>query len=68
MKFGLTARALWSVATLSFVSSTFAQTDGSADVDTGRAPNILLVIADDVGTDVTSDMYPGLIDGLVERY
>ena len=31
-------------------------------------PNILLIISDDVGTDVTSDMYPGLIDGLVSRY
>jgi len=31
-------------------------------------PNILFVISDDVGIDVTSDMYPGLIDELVERY
>jgi arylsulfatase A-like enzyme len=31
-------------------------------------PNILLVIADDVGMDVTTDMYPGLIDDLVKKY
>jgi arylsulfatase A-like enzyme len=35
---------------------------------TGRHPNILLIIGDDFGVDVTSDMYPGLIDGLVEQY
>lgn len=33
-----------------------------------RSPNILLIIADDVGLDVTTDMYPGLIDELVEKY
>jgi hypothetical protein len=26
-------------------------------------PNILIVIADDVGLDVTTGMYPGMIDG-----
>ncbi len=34
---------------------------------TGR-PNILLIIGDDIGLDVTTDMYPGLIDGLLEQY
>jgi arylsulfatase A-like enzyme len=38
----------------------------------GRAgtprPNILLIIGDDIGIDVTSDMYPGLIDTLVNQY
>jgi arylsulfatase A-like enzyme len=33
-----------------------------------RRPNILLVIMDDVGLDVTTDMYPGLIDGLEKQY
>ena len=33
-----------------------------------RHPNILLIIGDDFGVDVTSDMYPGLIDGLVKQY
>lgn len=40
---------------------------GSADESAGRA-NILLIISDDFGVDVTSDMYPGLIDSLVARY
>lgn len=33
-----------------------------------RRPNILLIIGDDFGVDVTSEMYPGLIDALVEKY
>jgi arylsulfatase A-like enzyme len=33
-----------------------------------KRPNILLVISDDFGVDVTSDMYPGLIDNLVKKY
>ena len=35
---------------------------------TSRLPNILLIIADDVGVDVVSDMYPGLIDDLLDKY
>ena len=31
-------------------------------------PNILLIISDDIGIDVTTDMYPGLIENLVEQY
>jgi len=31
-------------------------------------PNIVLIIGDDFGIDVTSDMYPGLIGDLAERY
>jgi arylsulfatase A-like enzyme len=31
-------------------------------------PNILLIIADDVGLDATTNLYPGLIDGLVTKY
>ena len=41
-------------------------TEGSSDTDTARPPNILLIISDDFGMDVTSNMYPGLIDDLVE--
>ena len=43
-----------------------AQNSGKAAA--GRHPNILLIIGDDFGVDVTSDMYPGLIDSLVKRY
>jgi len=31
-------------------------------------PNILLIIADDVGLDATTNLYPGLIDALVTKY
>lgn len=31
-------------------------------------PNILLVISDDIGTDMSSDIYPDLIDDLTEQY
>jgi arylsulfatase A-like enzyme len=33
-----------------------------------KHPNILLIISDDFGVDVTSGMYPGMIDDLVEKY
>jgi arylsulfatase A-like enzyme len=33
-----------------------------------RPPNILIIIMDDVGLDVTTDMYPGLIDDLAKKY
>lgn len=36
-------------------------------VPPGR-PNILLVISDDFGVDVTSGMYPGLVDDMVSQY
>jgi arylsulfatase A-like enzyme len=31
-------------------------------------PNILLIISDDIGFDVTTNMYPGIIDDLVTQY
>ena len=33
-----------------------------------KRPNILLIIGDDIGIDVTTDMYPGIIDDLVKQY
>jgi len=35
---------------------------------TAARPNILMIIGDDIGMDVTTDMYPGMIDSLVEQY
>jgi arylsulfatase A-like enzyme len=37
-------------------------------VTTTRLPNILLIISDDIGLDVMSNVYPGLIDDLTKRY
>jgi arylsulfatase A-like enzyme len=45
-----------------------AANEGTENTGKSRPPNILLIIADDVGMDVTTDMYPGLIDGLVKQY
>src|SRR5690606_13376707 len=38
---------------------------GDADA---KRPNILLIIADDIGLDTTTGMAPGLIDSLVAQY
>jgi arylsulfatase A-like enzyme len=60
------------VATLTAVSSgsTFsaAQRGNAAGQNPNRRPNILLIIMDDVGFDVTTDMYPGLIGDLAKKY
>jgi arylsulfatase A-like enzyme len=56
----LTAVFLW-------VCPSSAKTE-TTQAGTSRRPNILLVIADDVGMDVTTDIYPGLIDRLVKQY
>jgi arylsulfatase A-like enzyme len=46
----------------------FAGAFGQTYTVTTRPPNILLIVADDVGLDVTTDMYPGLIDSLAAIY
>ncbi len=51
---------------LSLCSSTAKEEKGKAD--TSRRPNILLIIGDDIGLDVTTNMYPGLIDSLLKQY
>src|SRR5690606_984805 len=53
-------------ALLAVVVCTSAQAQGAGEP--AERPNILLIIADDFGVDVTSDMYPGLIDELAEQY
>jgi arylsulfatase A-like enzyme len=40
----------------------------AASAASAPRPNIMLVISDDIGVDAVSDMYPGLIDGLVKQY
>jgi arylsulfatase A-like enzyme len=46
----------------------FAGAFGQTYTVSTRKPNILLIIADDVGLDMTTDMYPGLIDSLEAKY
>jgi arylsulfatase A-like enzyme len=40
----------------------------SASAADAKRPNILLIIADDVGIDVTTDMYPGMVENLLKQY
>jgi arylsulfatase A-like enzyme len=50
-------------------TSVFAANDpGTPDNGKSKRPNILLIIGDDIGMDVTTDMYPGYIDNLVKQY
>jgi hypothetical protein len=44
------------------------QTDAAQNNSNSRHPNILLIISDDIGLDVTTNMYPGLVDDLVRKY
>ena len=46
----------------------FAGFYGSTYSISARRPNILLIIADDIGIDVTTDMYPNLISDLLDLY
>ena len=41
---------------------------GSSSTISARRPNILLIIADDVGIDVTTNLYPNLIEDLLALY
>jgi arylsulfatase A-like enzyme len=63
-----TKRASAVALILSMSCLAFAAQAQQLGPNASRPPNILLVIADDIGMDVTTDMYPGLIDGLVSRY
>jgi arylsulfatase A-like enzyme len=54
-------------ALLSGVCANAADQGGSGKQVT-RRPNILLIISDDVGMDVSTSMYPGLIEGLTRQY
>jgi arylsulfatase A-like enzyme len=62
----LTAAAIIGLVFILDPASVPAQERGEAG--TTQRPNILLIISDDVGTDVTSDIYPGMIDQLTARY
>jgi arylsulfatase A-like enzyme len=49
-------------------SSVSSEADKSNKSVVPQRPNILLIISDDFGVDVTSDMYPDLIDNLEKKY
>jgi arylsulfatase A-like enzyme len=49
-------------------SSPTSPTKAEERVSNAPLPNILLVIADDVGKDMTTNAYPDLIDNLVKQY
>jgi arylsulfatase A-like enzyme len=55
------------ISSVALTAPGFAQ-QTAAQQRPAQRPNILLVIMDDVGFDVTTDMYPGLIDGLEKQY
>lgn len=63
-----TMKALLAFMAVSLGMYSYAPPAKRSESDTARRPNILLIIADDVGMDVTTDMYPGLIDDLVAKY
>jgi arylsulfatase A-like enzyme len=44
------------------------RTDAAQNNSDSRHPNILLIISDDIGLDVTTDMYPGLVDDLLRMH
>jgi arylsulfatase A-like enzyme len=60
-------RTLAALAAAACMATVQAQPSAGAQAGS-RRPNILLVIADDIGMDVSTDLYPGLIDGLLEQY
>lgn len=61
-------KALALVTSLAFSIGATSATMAAETTGPSRSPNILLIIADDVGLDVTTDMYPGLVDELVAKY
>src|SRR4030095_550885 len=61
-------RLMMLLAMLAAKLTTVSSASTLAAVQQNRRPNILLIIMDDVGMDVTTDMYPGLIDDLTKKY
>jgi hypothetical protein len=78
---GIDGRDLAQFAAYYAASNSRADVDESGVVDSAdvahfagffgesyRLPNILLIISDDVGLDMNTNMYPGLIDDLLDLY
>jgi arylsulfatase A-like enzyme len=64
----LMTKAILILTAISLLVCTSVAKEGSGKTTTSRRPNILLVIADDIGMDVTTNMYPGMINDLVKKY
>jgi arylsulfatase A-like enzyme len=64
----LTIKAFLIIAAVSLWVCSSASKEASSETRTSRRPNILLVIGDDIGMDVMTKIYPGLIDNLVKKY
>ena len=58
-KVGLAALSLWGCSPTALAAQ---------EAVVPERPNILLIILDDVGLDMTTDMYPGLVDRLTRQY
>jgi arylsulfatase A-like enzyme len=56
------------ITALSFAVCAHAADENTAGTQVTRRPNILLIIGDDIGLDVSTSMYPGLIDKLSRQY
>lgn len=65
---GTILKALSGLALLSSILFVSASGCTKKGADRPKHPNILLIIGDDIGIDVTTDMYPGMIDDLVKQY
>ena len=55
-------------AFLAGVTYAWAASPAAAPSGPSAHPNILLIISDDIGFDVTTGAYPGIIDSLVKQY
>lgn len=64
----LTTRAVLILTVVSLWVCSSTAKEGSDKTGASRRPNILFVIADDIGMDVMSNMYPGMIENLVKKY
>jgi arylsulfatase A-like enzyme len=54
------------IKTFSVLAAALIATGAQAQSE--ERPNILFIISDDIGMDMSTDMYPGMIDSLLEQY
>jgi arylsulfatase A-like enzyme len=66
----ITLRGFAVLAVLMVVAASMFAASKTGTPGDGKSPrpNILLIIGDDIGIDVTTSMYPGLIDSLIKQY